>query len=456
MKTFIFEFPEIKERFTIVRYSLNGGKDWNTFKVEVKDKILKYRVLEKFPPLSADLIDIATAVFVADWISYRKLSGRPSDIIIRSPVRMTNLLSGKEAMEELKNLLGWFTEDHWHFEFSQRTSMRNVEKQSMFSFEIDGEVEVALWSGGLDSLAGLYSRYKVNPELKYVLAGSGFSKRVIGVQRDVHKNLKEKTSIKTALWQVPFYLEDSPSHRKHSYMRSRGFAFMIVGSAIAIALDQRKLHLYENGIGAINLPYFKFEIGLDHTRSVHPISLSRTTDYVSSLLEEDFEIINPFVFKTKTQICRSLIDDNLTDLIFRTQTCDSVHRKEQSQCGYCSSCLLRRQALLANNVVDKTEYVLTHGKPKSKDIHLHFDAITNQVQVIQKILSGDKNLNQKWYRLINEYPVLEKTATEMSNKDKIPESKIRKSLIDMYLDYSYEWLSVQKTIRNSYPEPISV
>jgi hypothetical protein len=455
MKPFIYEFPEIKERFATVNYSLDGGEKWETFKVEVKDEILKYRALENFPPLASDLIDIATAVFVADWLSYRKLSGQPSDIIIKLPVRMAHLLSKKEALEELENLLSWFTEDHWHFEFSQRASLRNVEKQSMFPFEIVGELEVALWSGGLDSLAGLYSRYKENPGIKYVLTGSGFSKRVIGVQRYVHHYLKEKISINAALWQIPFYLEDSPNHRKHSYMRSRGFTFMLVGSAIAIALDQRKLHLYENGVGAINLPYFKFEIGLDHTRSVHPISLSRTSEYISFLLEEDFEIINPFVFKTKTQICRPLIEDNLSDLIFRTQTCDSIHRKEQSQCGYCSSCLLRRLALLANNVDDKTKYVLTHGESKSKQLHLHFKAITNQTQVIRKILNGDQDSNQKWYRLIDEYAVLEKTATEMSNKYKIPENNIRKNLIDMYLGYSNEWLSIHETILSSYPKPIS-
>lgn len=230
---------------------------------------------------------------------------------------------------------------------------------------------------------------------------------------------------------------------------------MLVGSAVAIALNQRKLHVYENGIGAINLPYYKFEIGLDHTRSVHPISLIRTSKFITILLDNHFDILNPYVFKTKAQMCTPLSEDSLTDLIYETQTCDSVHRKKQSQCGYCSSCLLRRQALLANKIVDETEYVLTHGKSKSKNIRLHFEAMISQVKRLNKLLQKEQDLNQNWYELINEYAVLEKTVNEMAARNKISKHKIRKKFIDMYLSYSHEWLSVKDEISNSYSEPIT-
>lgn len=194
MKPYIYEFPEINEQFTVVKYSHNGGQKWDTFKVEVKDEVLKNRALESLPAISSDLIDIGIAVFVADWLSRRKLSGRPAEVIIRLPVRSLDLFSDKQVLEKLEDLLGWFTEDHWKFEFSKRSSMRYVEKQSMLLFEINGEMEVALWSGGLDSLAGLYSRYKSKPDIKYVLTGSGFSTRVIGVQRNIFAKLKKNST----------------------------------------------------------------------------------------------------------------------------------------------------------------------------------------------------------------------------------------------------------------------
>lgn len=456
MNSFIYEFSEIKERFARVKYSHDGGQNWDTFKIKVKDKVLRNHAIENLPVLSADLIDVAVAVFVADWLSYRKLNGRPADMIIKLPVRSPELLSSKEIIEKLEDLLAWFTEDHWHFEFSQRSSMRYVEKQSMLPFEINGEIEVALWSGGLDSLAGLYNRYRSEPYVKYVLCGSGFNKRVVGVQRSVFESLKQRISINAALWQIPFYLEYSLHISKHSYMRSRGFTFMLVGSAITIALNQRKLHVYENGVGAINLKYYKFQIGLDHTRSVHPISLIRTSEFLSVLLGEPFEIVNPFIFRTKAQMCKPLVEDNLENLIFETQTCDSVHRKEQSQCGYCSSCLLRRQALLINNVNDETEYVLTHGKTKDENPRLHLDAMMHQVKVLDDLLNRKQDLNQIWYDLVNEYPVLEKMAHEMSSKYNQSKIEIQKKLVAMYLVYSNEWHSAHKIIQNTYPEPVTV
>ena len=45
---------------------------------------------------------------------------------------------------------------------------------------------------------------------------------------------------------------------------------------------EKVLYLYENGIGAINLPYRESAVGLDHSRSVHPLTLLMVSEVVSN------------------------------------------------------------------------------------------------------------------------------------------------------------------------------
>ncbi|MDY6804534.1 MAG: hypothetical protein SXA11_12105 [Cyanobacteriota bacterium] len=72
-------------------------------------------------------------------------------------------------------------------------------------------------------------------------------------------------------------------------------------------------------------------------------------------------------------MCKALAKDERNDLAFGTVSCDSPHRNKLAyQCGYCSSCLLRHQALSAAKIEDKTSYIVLQKKPRSKDPSLHF------------------------------------------------------------------------------------
>jgi len=76
---------------------------------------------------------------------------------------------------------------------------------------------------------------------------------------------------------------------------------MLLGAVCALLADQQLLHIYENGVGAINLPFRASEVGLDHTRAVHPISLFEMSDTVSRITQASFRFVNPFVYSTKAK-----------------------------------------------------------------------------------------------------------------------------------------------------------
>ena len=88
----------------------------------------------------------------------------------------------------------------------------------------------------------------------------------------------------------------------------------MLGAACAYLMGQKVLYLYENGIGAINLPYRESAVGLDHSRSVHPLTLLMVSDVISELLGQEFEVKNPFLFWTKAEMCKALATYGREDL----------------------------------------------------------------------------------------------------------------------------------------------
>jgi len=65
-------------------------------------------------------------------------------------------------------------------------------------------------------------------------------------------------------------------------------------------------------------------------------------------------------------MCQALVEAGCVDLAFETISCDRLHREKPMQCGYCSSCLLRRQALAVQRVEDQTCYIATARQAESQ------------------------------------------------------------------------------------------
>ena len=89
-----------------------------------------------------------------------------------------------------------------------------------------------------------------------------------------------------------------------------------------------KLYVFENGIGAFNLPYTGAQVGSHSMRAVHPETLLRMSDLVVALTGQPFRIYNRFQWKTKAEVCEPLARDH-----FRRRHCyDHVLRKIPTSC----------------------------------------------------------------------------------------------------------------------------
>ncbi|MBV7336957.1 hypothetical protein KFU94_53770 [Chloroflexi bacterium TSY] len=392
----------------------------------------------------ADLIDLSVAIYAADWLLPKYADSR-SEIEIKLPLRNRQLFEQQNIKEQLQNLLDWYTGDDWVFRFDSREqTARAIECQPSLPLA-SRHTEVALWSGGLDALAGANDRILARTAERYTLFGTGSSTHVLGQQCDIFTKFKKVSSSEINLIGVPIRLEYNGANiHKNTIFRARGIVFKLLGAVCAMLEDQQRLYIYENGYGALNLPFTQFETSLMHTRAVYPSSLKKLGEFVSMIMNEHFTFDNPYIFHTKAQMCKSFGVNH--DLAFTTVSCDGRHRLSEklSQCGYCSSCLLRRLALWQAFGKDgTTDYLFDQTKGVNGQRN-HFHYMDLQVRKLTNKFSAGNS----WPHLLDYYPDLYTTACDIAESKNISLDYVQMKIAKMFQTHCKEWEQHRAILKN--------
>ena len=446
---YALHFSPVLNSNGFVRFIDRSRNKESTIGLTVDDREFGCRVQREFPSVVADLIDLAVAIHASDRLAVQHLHRQQSCIRVILPVRHPELLNTGSFQAKLESLLGWATGSRWAFDFQKRTvSGRIVEQEERIFPNDPEECEVALWSGGLDALAGLYTRLQTNHATPFMLFGTGSNDNVYARQEHIFKALQPSLLNRLNLCRVPIRFSESSLHQKNKIFRARGVVFTLLGAAYAYLMGQGVLCVYENGIGAINLPYRASAVGLDHSRSVHPLTLLMVSDVVSELLGEEFRVHNPFLLWTKAEMCKALADDGRSDLPSLTMSCDSPHRQSEQpiQCGYCSSCILRKQALAASQIEDKTRYVVPHGNRPAGDPSLHLRHMLAQICTFRCLLGASDNHSFQWEALTREFPRLDDIVDRSAVPENFLPADMQSRLIKLYRTYVAEWDTVESRI----------
>lgn len=435
--SYSFEFNEILGEPSIVRCADHIRTRSYISRLGIDDLQLIRKEYPTFPSVISDVIDIAAAVHFADRLA-DKSTDQICDISLNLPLREPWRFNAPSALKKLEEILYWYTGNHWNFLFPQRTGEeRAAEAQAHLPFDpIDqGPSEIALWSGGLDSMAGLYNRIMAQPDTYFTLVGTGSNIHTHAIQRYAAKKLREVFKNRVSLVQIPLTFEQTAHQIKNRYPRARGFAFLLIGGACAYLEGKHTLNVYENGIGAINLPFRASEIGLDHSRSVHPTSLYKVGLWFSNILGEEFTIRNPFVFWTKAQMCEPFSLDMHAQLIAETYSCDRLRHESPRQCGNCSSCLLRKYALAVNELLDPTLYVQEGFQQEGDGSTNHLPAMLAQVKTLRTALNNPST----WELLSKAYEELQETAQALAITENMKVNEVSSKLTDLFRTYVCEW-----------------
>lgn len=401
----------------------------------------------------ADLVDIALAVYVSDRMSRRQphhanlfLLNWTRQFNLTIPVRDVRRWQNVELYQQLRRLLWFLTEDDWHIRFIERRGGYRLgeSQQSLFPMPPEAPVTAALFSGGLDSLAGLYCELATHPQGSIVLFSVSTNSRIRAKQQQLAHFVRQRSGRDIIPVNVPLTLwrGERRYHDDEPTQRSRGFLFGVLGAVTAIVADINSIASYENGTGAVNLPYTPAQLGTHSTRSAHPVALRQLSSLITKATAREFAFRAPFLYMTKAELCVLAAERGLGVDIRNTVSCDGFPRRLPGgpQCGVCTSCLLRRQALYASGLAQfdaEEQYaidVFSPGRPVSNDRIRPLRMMLAQVDSFLHAMT----CVDPWRGLVQHYPQLWEVAVELQSQGQDSES-VRHGLMDLYRRYCDEW-----------------
>lgn len=315
---------------------------------------------EALPLAFKDLIRIASYVLAADSAIVR---GDRNDVSMNRRWRRRfrfvvgvedlDLWSSPPLRSLLEQTLAFLSDDDYFFEFHPLTS--RVPEQLLFSTpggEPAGDWThvdaVALFSGGLDSLAGA-CRLVLEENKKVILVShrsapkiwSGQRQLVGGLQRRWGRHPPEHVGIQVVRHQTELRRE-----RTH---RSRSFLFASLAGAVAHLVGQERVLLFENGVMALNLPISPQIVGSTSTRTAHPKALHGFSRILTAVSGRPFKIENPFVLMTRAETLSKMVACDAAHLIGESVSCAHVTDRSSAvpHCGRCTQCIDRQFGILA-------------------------------------------------------------------------------------------------------------
>ena len=403
----------------------------------------------------ADLLDVAVGVYSADRRSPRDFSGSRTgqrSIRVELSLRNPDRWNAAHAAASLQEYLYWLSGDDWSFCFRQRCSQPSeAESQApLFSVRPESPTYVALFSGGLDSLAGLACTAVRQPLASHVLVSGYTNTRLLAHQRRQLGRIRseferQRRSGSSSIWHVAvgFGISQSIRRIEEKSQRTRAFVFSALGVAAAVQAEADTLHVYENGMGALNLPLNETQLGVDNYRGVHPRSLMLLESLLALVLDNPVCIENPYLFRTKAEMCRALPAAGLVDVIPETVSCDSFPLRmsgQPAQCGHCTSCVLRRQALHAAGLS-----VHDPGNAYWRDV-LNGESSLRPAQRHDMLVMGDQvfklgrylDQDDPWSVLTESYPELDRTSREFSIRNRVELTHARSQFLRLLRTYVSE------------------
>jgi hypothetical protein len=303
--------------------------------------------------LGIDLLVLAAHVHAADTRISRASESQDSwTREIRLVVPVGNYARWKVVTPLLERMLNFLTGDRWTIGFRPRPAGFEIMvglRPPLSSAPFD---DLALFSGGLDSLIGAIDRLEEGMTPLFIShAGEGATS---DSQNTLFEHLKKQYGSRhfdrLRLW-MAFPHRLVPDLDPEMTMRGRSFLFFAAGIFAGTGLsDPFTLRVPENGLIALNVPLDPLRLGALSTRTTHPFYIARWNELLAAL-EIRGRIENPYWDKTKGEmVARCANPALLTHLVPSSLSCASPTKgrwlgRGTEHCGYCLPCLIRRAAL---------------------------------------------------------------------------------------------------------------
>lgn len=406
---------------------------------------------QRFSPRYGDWLELAIAIYLADRFAPRRDPRFRKDLVhrrrkIRLQVAVLDLpfWRSDKTSELLQETLWPLTEDAWQFDFVKReTPLAPCTQQFLFDFSANVPTRVALFSGGLDSFAGVAFQLQHWPSLHVFVSGVTHGRMHVGQHRQMAL-FRSASAADICHVQVWYGLRekkirDATAERSQ---RSRAFIHVTLGAVAALLAGSDELYMYENGFGALNLPFDATQVGIETSKAASPVFHRAMERFIESFSGASFKIVSPFQFLTKAQALRAAGVDKFAEASAETFSCDRFPdwHEGRPQCGICASCVLRRLSLEASGLSSFDPGIHYARDVKSNSfvpgdsaarVLCHYE---DQVSRIERSL-GHAN---PWPALLMDFPELcEAEYALLLNGGS--EQDVRRSLLQLLKGHAAEW-----------------
>jgi hypothetical protein len=233
-------------------------------------------LVSDIPDVLLDLLEVAAYVYCADQQTRRGsefLTDYGTDwrreMVFRIPVRAHSIWQRQEVRDGLADMLGFLADDHYTFEFVRAQSPLAASEAyfSDLTDRADQPDEIALFSGGLDSFAGVIEAQAEGK--KMVLVGHHSAPKIFNIQKQLVDALNQR-ACGPRLFFVPVNITNTGSVPVEYTQRTRSFLFAALGVVVARMFGKDEITFYENGVVSLNIPIAGDVLGARATRTTHP------------------------------------------------------------------------------------------------------------------------------------------------------------------------------------------
>lgn len=302
-------------------------------------------LLHLLPLLWRDLVDIAVYLYSIDYqLSFQKLSTCCHVII---PVRDPDLWNSLPIQELLLKQLSILSPHHYQFTFTHFHDPPPDIRQTECRAIVPDNNHIAIYDGGIDSLAGIVHNYQNNKP--YTLLGIYHSHHEYNAQQHLYAKLSQSYPCLRMVSigvQTPFI-----TSKKSGNLQA--FLYAILGAAIAYAFGQRQFTVYENAVQS----HYSHITQQKLSGSIMPlIFIPLFQRFISQLCQEDIKVNVPFAFKTPEELVQHIDKTGYASYITHTYNCQSS-TDAKTYCGICPSCL---QSFMACSTMQHMPYIFQH------------------------------------------------------------------------------------------------
>jgi 7-cyano-7-deazaguanine synthase in queuosine biosynthesis len=389
--------------------------------------------------LEEDLFNLASGIYATDLAVHRQEREHYIRTIDLS-IEVVNL----HAFERIKNLLEsallTVSRDNWNINFIQKKGIAVTD----FDWTIK-EGAVLLFSGGIDSMSAAAQFVSEKQDLVLVSHNSHGNVVVDNCQRNVHAALEKYFEQKIKHIHIKVYGRkhgsfEFPEERENT-QRTRSFLFLTLAALITRRSGFNKvLYMAENGQFAIHLPLNQARVGPFSTHTADPNFVNDAQEIFRTLLSnQSFEILNPFLYKTKAEVF-SVLPKPLQKEVHLSASCWMISRiPGNKHCGVCIPCISRRIAIEHNGIM-LNEYQTDIFNTDLDTLSDADDKKRNLVDYLEFISKFKKVTKANENNLLNEFPELYNPAFDKNLALKL-----------------YERVSIQSfEVLKKYPEVLKI